>query len=137
MSAQLGASLQSPRWTIALSLQAIVLAARARGVPAFDGVYNRLEDVEGFAAEAREGRLLGFDGKTVIHPSQIEPCHAAWAPTEAEVARAERLIAAASGGAERFEGEMVEQMHVEAARRLLRLRDADGGGVSSSKRQQE
>ena len=62
---------------------------------------------------------MGFDGKSLIHPSQIAPCHEVFAPTDEEVSRAERLIAAASGGAERFEGEMVEQMHVDAARRTL------------------
>ena len=96
-----------------------MLSARAAGIPAFDGVFNGLEDVGGFEKEAREGRMLGFDGKSLIHPNQIAPCHEAWAPTEGELARAERLMAAASGGAERFEGEMIERMHVEAARRLL------------------
>ena len=82
-------------------------------------VFNRLEDGEGFAAEAAEGRHLGFDGKSLIHPSQIAPCHAAFAPTDEEIGRAERLVTAATGGAERFEGEMIERMHVEAAQRLL------------------
>ena len=119
----LRASLRLPpgagRDRISASLQLIILAARAAGVPAFDGVFNGLEDPDGFAAEARDGRLLGFDGKSLIHPNQIEPCHSAWAPTEQELARAERLIAAANGGAERFEGEMIERMHVESAKRLL------------------
>jgi citrate lyase subunit beta/citryl-CoA lyase len=104
------------------ALQTIVLAARAAGVPCFDGVFNRLEDAEGFLAEAAEGRAFGFDGKTLIHPSQIAPCKAAFAPTEQEIARAERLVAAASGGAQRFEGEMIERMHVEAAERLVARR---------------
>lgn len=122
----LRASLRLPpgagRERIAASLQLIVLAARAAGVPAFDGVFNGLEDAEGFAAEAADGRMLGFDGKTLIHPNQIAPCHAAWAPTAEELARAERLVAASRGGAERFEGEMIERMHVEAAERLLASR---------------
>jgi citrate lyase subunit beta/citryl-CoA lyase len=83
-------------------------------------VFNRLEDLDGFAAEAAEGRAFGFDGKTLIHPDQIAPCKAAFAATGEEIARAERLVAAASGGAQRFEGEMIERMHVEAAERLLR-----------------
>ena len=119
----LAASLHLPRGAgrqpLQMALQSIVLAARAHGVAVFDGVYNRLDDEAGFAAEAAEGRKLGFDGKSLIHPSQIAPCHAAFAPTDDEIARAERLIEAATGGAERFEGEMVEQMHVEAAQRLL------------------
>ena len=61
---------------------------------------NKLDDLEGFAAEAEEGRRLGFDGKSLIHPSQIAPCHAAFAPNDEELARAERLVAAATGGAE-------------------------------------
>ena len=85
----------------------------------FDGVYNRIDDPDGFAAEARRAGALGFDGKSLIHPDQIAPCRAAFAPSEAEIARAERLVAAATGGAERFEGAMIEDMHVEAARRLL------------------
>ena len=107
------------REPLQVALQSIVLAARGAGIAVFDGVFNRLDDDQGFAAEAAEGRSLGFDGKSLIHPSQIAPCHAAFAPSEEDIARAERLIAAATGGAERFEGEMVETMHVDAAKRLL------------------
>ena len=121
----LRASLRLPpgagRDRISASLQLIVLAARMAGIPAFDGVFNGLDDAEGFRAEAEDGRMLGFDGKSLIHPNQIAPCHEAWAPSAEEIARAERLIAAAQGGAERFEGEMIERMHVEAAERLLSL----------------
>lgn len=102
-----------------MALQTIVLAARARGIAAFDGVFNRLDDPDGFAEECAEGRRLGFDGKTLIHPNQIDACNRAFSPSEAEVERARRLVDAASGGAERFEGEMIEQMHVAAAKRLL------------------
>jgi citrate lyase subunit beta/citryl-CoA lyase len=101
------------------ALQSVILAARAAAIPVFDGVFNALEDEEGLFAECRESRSLGFDGKSLIHPRQIDVCHRAFAPAEAEIARAERLVAASTGGAERFEGEMIEQMHVEAARRLL------------------
>lgn len=119
----LAADLRLPRGAgrgpLQTALQSIVLAARASGIAAFDGVYNRLDDLDGFATEAAEGRMLGFDGKSLIHPSQIGPCHAAFAPSDDEVARARRLVEAASGGAERFEGEMIERMHVESAERLL------------------
>jgi citrate lyase subunit beta/citryl-CoA lyase len=119
----LAADLRLPRGAgrtpLQMALQSIVLAARASRIAVFDGVYNQLDDLEGLAAEAAEGRRLGFDGKSLIHPSQIEPCHSAFAPNEDEIARAQRLVAAASGGAERFEGEMIERMHVEAAHRLL------------------
>lgn len=110
------------RGSMQYAIQATMLAARAEGVPVFDGVYNQLDDIEGFAREATESRALGFDGKSLIHPDQIGPCQTAFAPTEAEIARAERLIAAATGGAERFEGAMIEDMHVESARRLLARR---------------
>lgn len=119
----LRASLRLPdgagRSELQVALQTIVLAARAACIPCFDGVFNRLEDEGGLAEEAGEGRRLGFDGKTLIHPSQIAACKAAWAPTEQELARAQRLVAAATGGAQRFEGEMIERMHVAAAERLL------------------
>jgi citrate lyase beta subunit len=100
-------------------LQLIVLAARAAGVAVFDGVFNSLDDPHGFLKEAREGRRLGFDGKSLIHPSQIAPCHEAFAPSAAEVERARSLVEAFHGGAERFGNEMIERMHVEAAQRVL------------------
>ena len=109
----------APRSSMTYALQAVVVAARAAGIAVFDGVFNRLDDEVGFAAEVAESRALGFDGKTLIHPNQIAACHAAFAPSPEEIDRARRLIAAASGGAERFEGAMVEEMHVEAAQRLL------------------
>jgi citrate lyase subunit beta/citryl-CoA lyase len=119
----LAADLRLPRGAgrapLQMALQSIVLAARANGIPVFDGVFNSLEDEEGLAAEAAEGRGLGFDGKSLIHPAQIAACHSAFAPTQQEIERAERLVEAATGGAERFEGEMIERMHVEAAERLL------------------
>ncbi len=119
----LAADLQLPmgagRASMGYALQHILLAARAASIAAFDGVFNRLDDPAGFAAEAAASRALGFDGKSLIHPDQIAPCHAAFAPSPGELDRAHRLIAAASGGAERFEGAMVEAMHVAAARELI------------------
>jgi len=109
----------SSREAMSGALQHIVLSARAEGIAAFDGVFNHLDDHTGFQSEAAESRMLGFDGKSLIHPAQIDPCRAAFAPSEAELQRARRLVSAASGGAERFEGEMVEAMHVDAARRLI------------------
>lgn len=101
------------------AIQAIVLAARAGGAWCFDGVYNAIDDAAGFAVEAAEGRRLGFDGKTLIHPSQVDPCNAAFAPSPREIAEAEALVAAATGGAQRHEGRMIEDMHVASARALL------------------
>ena len=119
----LSADLRLPRGAgrrpLQMALQSIVIAARAEGIAVFDGVFNNLDDEEGFAAEAAEGRSMGFDGKSLIHPNQIAACHAAFAPSSEELARAERLVAAATGGAERFENEMIERMHVEAAERML------------------
>jgi citrate lyase subunit beta/citryl-CoA lyase len=111
--------LDATREPISAALQMIVLAARAAGVAVFDGVFNNLEDGDGFLLEAEEGRRLGFDGKSLIHPSQIEPCRRAFAPSAAEVERAKALVEAFHGGAERFGNEMIERMHIEAAKRLL------------------
>jgi citrate lyase subunit beta/citryl-CoA lyase len=111
--------LDAAREPISTSLQMIVLAARSAGIAVFDGVFNGLQDPNGFMREAEEGRRLGFDGKSLIHPNQIEPCHHAFAPSPAEVERAQALVAAFRGGAERFGDEMIERMHVEAAERVL------------------
>lgn len=122
LAADLGLPPGAGRGPLATALQTAVLAARAEGKAVFDGVFNRLDDPAGLEAEAREGRMMGFDGKSLIHPDQIAPTHLAFAPSPDEVARAERLVAAATGGAERFEGQMIEAMHVETARRLLARR---------------
>ena len=119
LRADLRLPLDATREPISASLQMIVLAARAVGVAAFDGVFNSLEDPDGFLREAEQGRQLGFDGKSLIHPNQIAPCHQAFAPTPAELARAKALVEAFRGGAERFGNEMIERMHVDAAQRVL------------------
>ena len=119
LRADLHLPLDTPRDAISASLQLIVLAARAAGVAAFDGVFNGLDDTEGFVSEARDGRRLGFDGKSLIHPNQIAPSHEAFAPTDGEVERARALVEAFQGGAERFGNEMIERMHVDAAQRVL------------------
>ena len=119
LAADLRLPADAGRTPLQMALQTIVLSARAAGIAAFDGVFNRLTDLDGFAAEARDGRQLGFDGKSLIHPDQIEPCNRAFGPTEAEIERARRLVDAFGGGAERFEDQMIERMHVEAARRTL------------------
>jgi citrate lyase subunit beta/citryl-CoA lyase len=119
LRADLRLPLDAGREPISASLQLIVLAARAAGIAVFDGVWNRLDDLDEFAVEAAEGRALGFDGKSLIHPSQIEPCHRAFAPSDTEIERARSLVEAFHGGAERFEDEMIERMHVEQAERLL------------------
>ena len=107
-----------------------VLAARAGGIEILDGVYNDFSDLDGFARECEQGRDLGFDGKTLIHPSQIEPCNAAFTPPADEVARARKIAALfdqpenAGKGAVQMDGQMVERMHMEIARRTIAIADA-------------
>ncbi|CAN5137141.1 CoA ester lyase [soil metagenome] len=115
------------RGGLALALQSVVLAARASGKAVFDGVYNRLDDADGFAAECAEGHGLGFDGKTLIHPGQVATANSAFGPDAAALDDARRLIAAFTGGAERFEGAMIEAMHVDAAKALIARAEAVGG----------
>jgi (3S)-malyl-CoA thioesterase len=110
---------EAPRSAIAFALQMIVLAARAHDIAAFDGVFNGLDDLSTLEAECLEGRMLGFDGKSIIHPDHIAITNRAFSPDEAELARAAALIQAYSGGAQRHDGRMIEEMHVEQARRLL------------------
>ena len=105
-----------------------LLAARAAGKVILDGVFNDIKDAKGFLAECAQGRDLGFDGKTLIHPSQVDPCNAAFAPTAEQVAQAERVIAAfeeADGrGVVTVDGRMVENLHVEQARHTLAISEA-------------
>lgn len=119
LRADLRLPLDATREPISASLQLIVLAARASGIAVFDGVFNSLDDEQGFRSEAEAGRRLGFDGKSLIHPNQIELCHQAFAPSAGEIERARRLVDAFEGGAERFDDEMIERMHFEAAQRVL------------------
>lgn len=109
-------------------LAMIVAAARAYELIALDGVFNDLEDTTGLAAEARQGRSLGFDGKTLIHPNQIEAANTAFAPSETEIEWAEAVAAAFADednhgkGVLRVKGEMVERLHLKRARRILAAR---------------
>jgi citrate lyase subunit beta/citryl-CoA lyase len=111
-------------------LMTALLAARAHGLDIVDGVYNDLKDADGFRAECEQGRDLGFEGKTLIHPDQIATANAVFAPSEAEIAWARTVIAAfdapeAAGlGALRVEGKMVERLHAEMARRVVAVAGA-------------
>jgi citrate lyase subunit beta/citryl-CoA lyase len=117
-----------------------VAAARAFGLDIVDGVYNDIEDAEGFARECAQGRDLGFDGKTLIHPSQIEPCNAAFSPTAAEVEQARKIVAAfdlpenRDKGAIALQGRMVERLHAEIAQRTLLLHEAIAARGETSER---
>ncbi|SDE13548.1 HpcH/HpaI aldolase/citrate lyase family protein [Nocardioides lianchengensis] len=110
------------------SLHTALLAARAAGIAIVDGVYNDVKDTDGFLAECRQGREMGFDGKTLIHPGQVEGANAAFAPSEQAVADARGLIQAwedgAGSGVVTFNGRMVENLHVESARRTLDIHEA-------------
>ncbi|NWH08451.1 MAG: CoA ester lyase [Alphaproteobacteria bacterium] len=112
----------------ALSLS--VLAGRAYGLCVLDGVYNDIQDTQGFAASWAQGPAIGFDGKTVIHPSQLETCNAAFAPSEAEVNSARKILAAfdlpenKGKGAISLDGRMVELLHADIARRVVALAEA-------------
>ena len=109
------------------SLSLVLLAARAHGLAALDGVFTRLEDDEGFARECADGAAMGFDGKTLLHPRQLDAANAAFRPDAAAVARAQRLreawrAAQAQGAAiAKLDGEMIERLHVEDAERLLAI----------------
>lgn len=120
-SNDLAASLRVPaREGLTLALQSILLAARAAGIAALDGVFNRLDDPQGLEADCRAGLQAGFDGKSLIHPNQIETANRIFAPSHEELEDARALIEAATGGAERFRGRMIEAMHVDSARRALK-----------------
>jgi citrate lyase subunit beta / citryl-CoA lyase len=112
------------------ALSMTVIAARAYGVIPIDGVYNDIQNEEGFAAICRQGLGLGFDGKTLIHPSQIEPCNAIFAPSEADVAQARAVIAAfaapenAGKGVIKVDGKMTELLHLEQAKRTVAIAEA-------------
>ena len=117
------------RLPLLTSLSIAILAARAHGLAVLDGVHLDLADDEGFVAACRQGRELGFDGKTLIHPKQIAAANAAFAPTKEEVEWSRRIIAAhseaaaAGKGVVLVEGRLIENLHVENARRLLALAD--------------
>ena len=119
------------RGAFSAALQATVLAARAHGLLALDAVFNDLEDTAGLEAECRQGREMGFDGKTVIHPRQIEAANVAFSPTGAEVAWARAVTAAfrdpanAGRGVLRVEGAMVERLHLQEAERILSLTEPE------------
>ncbi|OYQ32532.1 CoA ester lyase [Niveispirillum lacus] len=122
------------RLPMVTSLGLCLLAARAYGLTAIDGVHVDLDDAEGLAAACRQGRELGFDGKTLIHPKQLDAANEAFAPSVEEVTRARRIIAAhaeavaAGKGITLVDGKLIEALHVETARRVVALAEVVGVG---------
>lgn len=120
------------RAPILTALSLSVLAARDAGIEILDGVYNDVKNAEGFEAECLQGRQFGFDGKTLIHPSQLEPANRLFAPSPAEVEHAEAVIAAfdeatAEGkGVATVNGKLIENLHVADAHRILSVARAAG-----------
>ncbi len=126
LAKDLGARPRPDRLPFLTALGIAVLAARAYGLAVLDAVYRDFNDDEGFAALCRQGRDLGFDGKTLIHPRQIPIANAAFAPDAAALDEARRVIAAfdsaaAGQGIATLDGKMIERLHVDAARQLLAL----------------
>ncbi len=125
----LAKELRSPivtgRHPLVAHLATALLAAREAGKVILDGVYNDVKNPDGFAAECQQGMEMGFDGKTLIHPSQVDPTNDVWAPGADEIEYAERVIAAfdeavtAGKGVVTVDGRMIENLHVDNARRVL------------------
>lgn len=111
------------------ALMQCLFAARAHGLDILDGVYNNFNDADGFARECAQARDMGFDGKTLIHPSQIEPCNAAFTPAEDDVSAARAILAAfeksenSGKGVIQINGQMVERLHAEMAKRTVSIAD--------------
>ena len=118
------------RAPLLFGLSQCLLAARMAGKVILDGVYNDIKDADGFLAECVQGRQLGFDGKTLIHPTQVEPCNDTFAPGELELTHARGLIlafeeaTAAGKGVATYQGRMIENMHVANARRAIAMAEA-------------
>jgi citrate lyase subunit beta/citryl-CoA lyase len=115
-------------WLTALSQ--VILAGRAQGLDVLDGVFNDIKDIEGFKRECEDGRDLGFDGKTLVHPTQVEPCNGIFSPSDEEVAAAQRIVDAfglpenKGKGVISLDGRMVEIMHADIAARTVALSKA-------------
>ncbi len=130
LAKELQSRFRADRLPMLASLSLCLLAARAEGLVIVDGVYNAFKDNEGLQAECEQGRDMGFDGKTLIHPAQVETTNAAYAPSDAEVSLAGRQIEAfeateaAGGGVAVVDGQIVENLHVVTARQILAKAEA-------------
>ncbi len=132
LAKETGARLLPGRASLLTALSLSIAAARSCGLTVLDGVYNDIGDVEGFEAECRDALTFGFDGKTLIHPTQIEPCNRVFTPTAEEIAFAQAVVSAfaepknASLGVVKVEGRMTERLHLSQAQRLLAMATAVG-----------
>jgi citrate lyase subunit beta/citryl-CoA lyase len=130
LAKELRAALVPGRAPLVPHLATTLLAAREAGIAVLDGVYNDVKDAAGFEAECRQGMEMGFDGKTLIHPSQVEVANRIWAPTDAEIEHAHRVIEAFEEaerdgrGVVTVDGRMVENLHRDIALRVLATADA-------------
>jgi citrate lyase subunit beta/citryl-CoA lyase len=119
------------RQPLLTGLSLALLAARATGKVIIDGVYNDVKNTEGFLAECQQGREMGFDGKTLIHPGQVEGANEAFAPSEKAVEDARGILQAwedgKGSGVVTFNGRMIENLHVESAQRTLTMHEAISG----------
>jgi len=130
ISRETGIRMLPGRATMLPMISHCVLAARAYGLTILDGPFSDIANIEGFASECAQARDFGFDGKTLIHPSQIEACNATFTPPAAEVEQARKIIAAfalpenATRGAIQLDGRMVERLHAEIAKKTIAIADA-------------
>ena len=130
LAKELRCALVPGRHPLVPHLATALLAAREAGKSILDGVYNDVKDPDGFTAECRQGMEMGFDGKTLIHPSQVEQANDVWAPSDDEINEARRVIAAFDGavaagkGVVTVDGRMIENLHVDNARRVLAVAEA-------------
>ena len=130
LAKELRAALVPGRAPLLPHLATALLGAREAGIAAIDGVYNDVKNLEGFEAECRQGAELGYDGKTLIHPGQVDIANRVWAPTQEDIDYAERVIAAfteataAGQGVVTVDGRMIENLHVDNARRVLATAEA-------------
>ncbi len=130
LAKELHAPLVAGRANLVPHLASALLAGRAAGIVVLDGVFNDINDAAGFESECRQGFEMGFDGKTLIHPSQLETCNSTWSPSESEVIFAKKVISAFSEastlgqGVLTVDGRMIENLHVENAKRTLAIHNA-------------
>lgn len=130
LAKEMRATLVPGRAPLIAALSLSVLAARQTGLAVLDGVFNDIGDTQGFVAECRQGMEMGFDGKTLIHPSQLAPCNAAFAPDAEEIEQARSVVAAfddpanAGQGVLKVNGKMTELLHLDIARQRLAIAEA-------------